>query len=140
MPCVACAIPTGPLLQPGLLQTGLLQTGWGFSSGVDGDDWSDTCDLGAVVTAGVIFVMMGAILTFAVNDDVSWINLRVLGIIVMLGGGALIYHGNQNRNKVREVTTIDDLTEPDRPKHVVREQTMEDDPYEGPAQDHHSRS
>ncbi len=88
------------------------------------------------MTAGVIFVMMGAILTFAVNDDVSWINLRVLGIILMLGGGALIYHGNQDRNKVREVTTIDDLTEPDRPKHVVREEIMEDDPYEGPAEDH----
>lgn len=87
------------------------------------------------MTAGVIFVMMGAVLTFAVKGDNSVVDLQVLGIILMLGGGALIYHGQQHRNRVREVTTIDDLTDPERPTHVVREELLEDDPYEGPAQD-----
>ena len=90
----------------------------------------------AAVTAGVIFVMIGAVLTFAVKTDSSVVDLQVLGIILMLGGGALIYHGQQNRNKVREVTSIDDLSDPNRPTHVVREEIHEDDPYEGPAEDH----
>jgi hypothetical protein len=90
----------------------------------------------ASVTAGVIFLMMGAVLTFAVKNDSSVVDLQILGVILMLGGGALIYHGQQNRNRVREVTTIDDLTNPDRPVHVVREELAEDDPYEGPAEDH----
>ena len=88
------------------------------------------------MTAGVIFVMTGAVLTFAVKSDSSVVDLQVLGIILMLGGVALIYHGQQNRNRVREVTTIDDLTNPERPVHVVREEMHEDDPYEGPAEDH----
>ena len=90
----------------------------------------------ATVTAGVIFVMIGAVLTFAVKSDSSVVDLQVLGIILMLGGGALVYHGQQNRNRVREVTTIDDLTNPERPVHVVREEMHEDDPYDGPAEDH----
>jgi hypothetical protein len=84
----------------------------------------------------VIFLMIGAVLTFAVKRDSSVVDLQVLGIIVMLGGGALTYHGQQNRTRVREITTIDDLTNPDRPTHVVREELLEDDPYDGPAEDH----
>lgn len=91
------------------------------------------------MTFGVILVMTGAVLTFAVKNDSSVVDLQVLGIILMLGGGALIYHGQQTRNKVRETTTIDDLTNPDRPTHVVREEIIEDDPYEGPAEDHARR-
>ena len=90
----------------------------------------------APVTGGVITLMIGAVLTFAVKSDNSVVDLQILGIILMIGGGALIYHGQQNRNRVREVTTIDDLTDPDRPTHVVREELHEDDPYEGPAENH----
>lgn len=86
--------------------------------------------------AGIFCVMIGAVLTFAVKSDNSVVDLQVLGIILMLGGGALIYHGQQDRTKVREVTTIDDLTDPEKPTHVVREEVHEDDPYEGPAEDH----
>jgi hypothetical protein len=88
------------------------------------------------VAAGVVCVMIGAVLTFAVKGDSSVVDLQVLGIILMLGGGALVYNGQQNRNKVREVTTIDDRSDPDKPTQVVREELHEDDPYEGPAQDH----
>lgn len=86
------------------------------------------------MTGGVITLMIGAILTFAVKSDSSVIDLQVLGIILMLGGGALIYHGQQNRDRVREVTTIDDVSDPDRRTHIVREELHEDDPYEGPAE------
>ena len=88
------------------------------------------------MTGGIITLMIGAVLTFAVKSDNSVVDLQILGIILMIGGGALIYHGQQDRTRVREVTTIDDLTDPDRPTHVVREELREDDPYEGPAENH----
>jgi uncharacterized membrane protein len=91
-----------------------------------------------LVTLGVILVMMGAILTFALKNDSSVVDLQILGIILMVGGGALMFHAQQTKNKVREVTEIKDLTNPEKPTHIRREEILEDDPYEGPAEDHAS--
>ena len=44
------------------------------------------------MAAGVTLAVIGAILTFAVRADPSGIDLQVVGLILMVAGGGLIWH------------------------------------------------
>ena len=47
---------------------------------------------------GIILVIIGAIFTFALNADSSWLNMRVVGLILMLGGAAFIARARLKRH------------------------------------------
>ena len=80
------------------------------------------------MTPGILLLVVGAIFAFAVKKDTDAIDLQVMGVILMLGGAALIYHSRQDSGHLHETTTIDDLSDPNRPVHVVREYTADDQP------------
>jgi hypothetical protein len=81
---------------------------------------------------GILLVVVGAILAFAVRADSKVIDIQTMGWILMVGGAALIYHGRQVGGQVHETTVVDDLTNPDRPVHSVREYYSDDQPVDGP--------
>ena len=79
---------------------------------------------------GIFLLVVGAILTFAVRADTSVVDLQTMGLIFLVAGGVLVWHDRNGSTREREVTTVDDLTDPDRPVHTVRETVSEDDPYD----------
>ena len=79
-------------------------------------------DVGTVVTMGlgIFLTVLGAILAFAVRQgDNPAIDLDVVGLILMIAGGAVIAYARQGSTQERVVTTIDDTTDPNRPPHTV---------------------
>ncbi|UMG93398.1 hypothetical protein [Nocardioides sp. TF02-7] len=54
------------------------------------------------MAAGIVLVIVGAIFAFAVKAESSWLDTRVLGLILMLGGLAFVARSLVRR---REVTT-----------------------------------
>lgn len=63
---------------------------------------------------GIVLLIIGATFTFALRTDGSWMNTRVLGVILMLGGAAFIararvrrrsvvVHESDGRHEVREI-------------------------------------
>ena len=53
---------------------------------------------------GILLAIVGAILTFAVRANTSVINLTVVGIIFMVAGGLLIWHGRNGVRRKRVIT------------------------------------
>ena len=49
---------------------------------------------------GIVLIIVGAIFTFALRTDGSWMNTRVLGLILMLGGLAFIARARVRRRAV----------------------------------------
>lgn len=49
---------------------------------------------------GIVLLIIGAIFTFALRTDGSWVNTRVLGVILMLGGLAFIVRARVHRRTV----------------------------------------
>ena len=72
---------------------------------------------------GVFLAVVGAILTFAVDDEVPNVNLAVVGVILMLAAAAVIAHARRGDLQEKEVTRVDDGSDPTDPPHVVRETT-----------------
>ncbi len=56
---------------------------------------------------GVALLIIGAILAFAVRKETPAIDLQTVGVILMLGGVAVIVHAR--RGTVRESTTDRDV-------------------------------
>jgi hypothetical protein len=56
------------------------------------------------VGVGVLLAVLGAILTFAIRANTSVVNLPVVGIILMIAGGGLIWHGSKGTRRKRIVT------------------------------------
>ena len=78
-----------------------------------------------VVGAGLFLVIVGAMLTFAVKDDLDHINLPVAGLILMLAGAAVIAHARATAAKERVVTVREESGGPDASSHVVEETVRE---------------
>jgi uncharacterized membrane protein HdeD (DUF308 family) len=51
---------------------------------------------------GIVLIIVGAIFTFALKAESSWLDTRALGVILMLGGAAFIWRAQVRR---RVVTT-----------------------------------
>ncbi len=49
---------------------------------------------------GIVLIIIGAVFTFAIKAESSWLDVRVLGLILMLGGIGFIV---RSRTKRREV-------------------------------------
>ena len=56
---------------------------------------------------GMFLLVVGAILAFAVDDDIPGINLNVTGLILMLAGAAAIAWARHGSERERVVTTTD---------------------------------
>ena len=79
---------------------------------------------------GIFLIIVGAILTFAVRSEPSFLDLHIVGVIFMAVGGTLVYFARNGGTRARKVTTVKDLSDPNRPVQTVREEVMEDDPYD----------
>ena len=66
-------------------------------------------------------MVLGALLTFAVKDEMPNVNLGVAGLILMVAGGAVIAHAMATAAKERVVTTREESGDPTVPVHVVEE-------------------
>ena len=66
-------------------------------------------------------MVLGALLTFAVKDEMPNVNLGVAGLILMVAGGAVIAHARATMAKERVVTTREESGDPTVPVHVVEE-------------------
>jgi hypothetical protein len=73
------------------------------------------------VGAGLFLLVLGALLAFAVKDDMPGVNLGVAGLILMVAGAAVIAHARANAQKERVVERHEESSDPDMPTHVVRE-------------------
>lgn len=49
---------------------------------------------------GIVLMIIGAIFAFALKADSDWMNTRVLGLILMLGGAAFIWRARSRRHVV----------------------------------------
>ena len=49
---------------------------------------------------GIVLIIIGAIFTFALRTESSWLDVRVLGVILMLGGVAFIARSRVKRRDV----------------------------------------
>lgn len=58
---------------------------------------------------GIILLIIGAIFTFALKADSSWLNMQVVGLIFMLGGAAFIARSRvKRRDAVEEEAELHD--------------------------------
>lgn len=74
------------------------------------------------MAAGIVLLIVGAIFAFALKAESSWLDVRVLGLILMLGGVAFIVRSKTKRREVvtRETETADGSTEVDQTTVVER--------------------
>lgn len=52
------------------------------------------------MSTGIVLLIIGAVLTFAVRTDGSWMNVHAVGVILMLGGLAFLVRGVVRRREV----------------------------------------
>ncbi|MET9341399.1 MULTISPECIES: DUF6458 family protein [Nonomuraea] len=76
--------------------------------------------------AGSIFlIMLGAVLTWAVEWDIAGLDINIVGVILMLGGVALLLFGLYRVRVTREIVSP---VEPDRERTTVYEERRYTDP------------
>jgi len=79
------------------------------------------------VEAGVILAVVGAILTFAVHVDLPGIDITVVGLILMIAGGAIIALARRNTRRERVITRVDSPSDPTSPPHTVQHTIVDRD-------------
>ena len=79
---------------------------------------------------GIFLIILGAILTFAVRGDTNFVNLHVVGVIFLVAGSVLVYFARNGGTRARKITTVEDLSDPNRPVQSVTEEITEDDPFD----------
>jgi hypothetical protein len=77
------------------------------------------------VGVGVLLAVVGAILTFAVRANTTVISLPTVGIILMVAGAGLIWHGRKGSRRKRVVTREERPSGATTPTNTVR-QTIEE--------------
>jgi membrane protein implicated in regulation of membrane protease activity len=82
------------------------------------------------VRPGIVLIILGAILTFAVRGDTNFVNLHVVGVIFLIAGSVLIYVGRKGGTRARTMTTIEDRSDPNKPVQTVTVEVTENDPFD----------
>ena len=77
--------------------------------------------MGIPMGAGLSLIVIGALLAFAVEDDVSGINLGIAGLILMLAGAAVIAHARATSQKEQVTIRREETDESTPHTHVVQE-------------------
>jgi uncharacterized membrane protein len=60
------------------------------------------------IAGSIILIMIGAILTWAVEFDLAGLNINVVGVILMLGGFAGLLFGLYRSRVARRTVIVDD--------------------------------
>ena len=76
---------------------------------------------------GILLLVIGALLTFAVEDHIDNLDLPVAGVILMLAGVAVLMHARTAENE-KSVTVREESSDPDDPTHVVQQIVRERHP------------
>jgi nitrate reductase gamma subunit len=80
---------------------------------------------------GIFLFVVGAILRFAVNVQVSWINLQLVGDFLMVAGGVVVIIGIVLLLRKRSsVTTVRTAVDPASGESVASRETRVDPPVE----------
>jgi len=66
-------------------------------------------------------MVVGAILAFAVEDNVPNIDLGVTGVILMIAGAAVIAHARWEEQREKVVRLREESADPNTPPRVVEE-------------------
>jgi uncharacterized sodium:solute symporter family permease YidK len=74
-----------------------------------------------VVGSGLTLVVVGALLAFAVKDDLDGVNLPVAGLILMIAGAVVMWHARATAQHEEEVERREESDDPAIPTHTVRE-------------------
>ena len=70
---------------------------------------------------GIILVIVGAILAFAVRTDASAVDIQTVGLIFMIAGAAIIAYARREK-RIREVETrVEQRLDASGQPHTVRE-------------------
>ncbi|MEU0517100.1 DUF6458 family protein [Streptosporangium sp. NPDC006007] len=82
------------------------------------------------IAGGIILIMLGAILTWAVEFDIAGFDVNVVGVILMLGGLVwllfAIYRFSVARRAVAPTTTV--IEDPVTHRRVYEERHYDDPP------------
>jgi uncharacterized membrane protein HdeD (DUF308 family) len=73
------------------------------------------------VGVGVLLAVVGAILAFAVRANTSVISLPTVGVILMVAGGLLIWHGRKSSHHTRVITREERPPGATTPTNTVRQ-------------------
>ncbi|GAA0393289.1 hypothetical protein Acor_63520 [Acrocarpospora corrugata] len=58
------------------------------------------------IAGSIVLIMLGAVLTWAVEFTVAGVDIQVIGVILMLGGLAGLLFGLYRMNAVRRATPV----------------------------------
>ncbi len=76
---------------------------------------------------GITLAVIGAVLTFAIRAQPSFIDLRVVGLILMIAGAALIWHSRRGTVHERVITRTSGRRRSDDPRSpITGERTVRD--------------
>ena len=70
---------------------------------------------------GLLLLVLGALLAFAVKDDIPGVNLGVAGLILMVAGAAVIAHARATAQKEQVTVRREETDESTPHTHVVQE-------------------
>jgi hypothetical protein len=73
------------------------------------------------VAPGIILVILGAILAFAVRTDASWVDLQTVGLIFMLAGVAIMAYARREKRTKAIETHVEQRLDADGEPHAVRQ-------------------
>ncbi len=61
------------------------------------------------MAAGIVLIIVGAVFTFALKAESSWLDTRALGLILILGGVAFIWRSQVRKRHIvtRETQSAD---------------------------------
>ncbi len=70
---------------------------------------------------GVVLMIVGAILAFAVRKETPGVDIQTVGLILMVAGAAVIAHARRGTRREHLVTRVEEPADPGAPTHTVRE-------------------
>jgi putative Mn2+ efflux pump MntP len=74
---------------------------------------------------GICLMVVGAMLTFAIEDHVPGLDLKAAGVILMLAGAAMLARAFQHEVTERSVIRSEESSDPDSPTRIVRRTVRE---------------
>lgn len=81
------------------------------------------------IGGGILLIVIGAILSFALNIDVGWIDLHFVGYILMAAGVVIVIIGiAMLMRRRRTVSTSRSAVDPVNGERVTRQSSDTDDP------------
>ncbi|MEV8272730.1 DUF6458 family protein [Microbacterium sp. NPDC077184] len=83
------------------------------------------------IGAGIFLFAVGAILAFAVNVDVQWVNLDMIGYILMAAGAVIFVIGLVLMMRRRSVDSVTRTTDSAGGERVTRRSTSASDDAAG---------